>query len=183
MRQFSTLLVLFAFMFVPHSISGAEQAKAQALGREFPDECPGEGGCNFGTWTAQGTVSAYAERSVTSPVAFKLSKGDKVTGLSAVLVVNKPGSCTAKEEVSAIRPTGGPEVKVPIGTRLPLYFYEGEGRVRVEFNGEAVTACCQGNLTCDAIPETDLWLQIRSKSGRIAWTNQRDKFSGTSMYD
>lgn len=183
MRQLSTLLVLLVFIFPSHSISGEEQAKAQVLGREFPDECPGEGGCNFGTWTAQSTVSAYAERSVTSPVAFKLSKGDKVTGLSAVLVVNKPGSCTAKEEVSAIPPTGGAEIKIPSGTKLPLYFYEGEGRVRVEFNDEAVTLCCQGGLACDTTPETDLWLQIRSKSGRIAWTNQRDKFSGTSMYD
>jgi hypothetical protein len=99
------------------------------------------------------------------------------------MVVNKLGVCIAQEEASAVLPTGGAEMPIPAGTKLPLYFHDGEGRERVEFKGEAVSACCEGKIVCNVNPDGDLWLQVRLQSGRNGWTNQRRKFLGTSMYD
>lgn len=182
-RDSLAVAVLLVMALANRSSFCEEKSKEQSLDREFPGECPGEGGCQFGIWTAQAPIVVYSKRSTDSPVLFRLAKGDKVTGVSSVLVVHKVGSCTAKEGASITRLTGS-DTPIPAGTKLPLYFYEGEGNVHVDFKGELASACCEDvQITCEISPITDLWLQVRSQSGRAGWTNQRDAFSGTSQYD
>jgi hypothetical protein len=184
MHRIYLLVAMLLFTLTAGRASfGEEQSKGRDLEREFPGQCPGEGGCQFGVWTAKAPIAAYSKRSTNSPVVFRLSKGEKVTGLSAIMVVHKPGACTAKKNASITRLVGE-DTKIPDGTKLPMYFYGGEGGVLVEFKGEVVLACCEDDqLVCEKNPVTDLWLQIRSESGRTGWTNQRGKFSGTSQYD
>jgi hypothetical protein len=166
--------------------SDAPLETASTTSLEFPGECPGEGGCQFGLWTAKSDLKVYQERSIESPVVARLSKGDTIKGVSSVLVVMRLGECTTKLEADGMRVQDNrlEDLKIPAKVALPMASYGGEGNIMVQYKGEFISACClDHHIECTKAPSTELWLQVRSGSGRLGWTNQREKLSGTSQYD
>jgi hypothetical protein len=160
------------------------QSADSRAAREFPGACPGEGGCTFGVWTAKEDVAVYTERTTTSAVLYRIKKGEKVRGLEAVLHVVNPRTCTAQKSAVGYL-SGGRERPIPAGTRLTIFYYEGEGYALTEYQKTELSV----NLSDDSFkcsenePDEILWLKIRSKSGRVGWSKDRAKFIGTSQYD
>lgn len=152
--------------------------------RQFPGACPGEGGCTFGEWIAKEEVPVYAERSTTSPLLYRVKKGEKVRGLEAVLHVVNPRTCTAQRRTVGYL-GGGRELPIPAGTKLTISYYEGEGYALTEYqNTELSVSLIDDTFKCsEDEPDETLWLKVRSKSGRVGWSKDRAKFSGTSQYD
>jgi hypothetical protein len=64
--------------------------------REFSGACPGEGGCTLRKWTVKGDISVYQDRSTSSPVVFRLSKGEMLGGLRSMLDVNRTGRASRR---------------------------------------------------------------------------------------
>lgn len=182
MRIRVTCVVLAAVILLIVAPNG--QSAGAGPGRDFPGACPGEGGCTFGDWTAKENVAVYADRSPTSPVAFRVKKGEKVRGLEAVLHVVNPRTCTAQKSTVGYL-SGGRERPIPAGTTLTISYYEGEGYALTEYqNTELSVSLIDDTFKCSTgEPDETLWLKVRSKSGRVGWSKDRAKFSGTSQYD
>lgn len=150
----------------------------QDAAREFAG-CPGEGGCVFRTWRAKEPLPLYGSGSTSAGKVATLRAGERVTGLSAFIRVLQPGRCVARR-AAAVGSRG--ETRIPAGTELPLYYFEGEGWMRVGFQGRTISISGD-NFDCHAQPMEQVWVQVRTSSGITGWSPDRDKFEGTTQYD
>ena len=168
-----------------HKKAPPADTKPAGYPKESPGDCPGEGGCVFGKWNAKAPVKVYRNRSTASPVAFQLAKGATVAGITSVLIVVEPGQCT----VTAAGTTA--DSPLERGKTYPLekgktFLIDGfsEGSAYGYLNGKPVMICClDQNIKCSKEPKIELWLEVRNSDGLTGWTNEREKFNGTSLYD
>ncbi len=153
------------------------------------DACPFEG-CMYREWTALEPVAVRSARRTTAAIVFRLNTGDKVTALTGVVITTKPG------RVRFVRPqdldSSSGRIHIDRGQMLYLLTYQGEGFTKAWFDGSLykdVDTASFHNGVCDVDPnqcsgkivqpwQYEWWVQIRSRSGRVGWTNQPGKFDG-----
>lgn len=178
MRRHRTLTSI-GIMFVALLFVSAAPKKSVVPGKLI-NVCPGQD-CSFGQWRARGEVTVYSQKDVSSEVAFKLVKGDEVTGVSSELVVRKSGSCVVTRPVRAYETITRAPVNLKAGDRISTLYSSAENYMVGNFQKKRIEVCCVGDdLDCKSAPENELWLKVRSESGAVGWTNQRDRFLGTS---
>ena len=135
--------------------------------------CPFEG-CSYREWTARNSVLVYDTwEEKRQPIA-RISVGEKVTGITGVVITFQPGSIRVDRDL--------PDQGLKRGDILLTYTYLGEGFSNVWFKGRFYTefdisfakwpdgSGC-GNEHCAAI-YTDLgnkswWAQVKLSSGRM----------------
>ena len=152
--------------------------------------CPFEG-CAYGEWTATGTVAVRRKRALTSPIVFRVRKGEKVTAITGVVVTTKAGRVQFREPVDLSTSTDS--VHVDPSETLYLLTYRGEGWTKAWFKGrmydeldgsmaflngvcEITPAECVGTIV--EHPQQVWWVQVRTAGGRSGWTSEPDKFDG-----
>jgi hypothetical protein len=146
--------------------------------------CPGEGGCMFAEWAAREPLTLYADHRTSAKALGRLTKHERVNGLSSLLVPTRLGSCSVRRAVTGTDEKTGRDVRLTPGTILRTIYYQGEGFLLAYVNGAMVSVGGMGDeLDCGTEPTYELWLQVRTKSGTTAWTNNRDALIGTSRYD
>jgi hypothetical protein len=130
----------------------------------------------------------YQQRSTSSAVAFRVKKGDHVTGLTGVVVTLKPGPVIVKKA----RTIGSErQVKVKAGDILYLLHYSGEGNYKLWFHGkiyEDEMPTAPGLITNEPLaqreeflhvesePEYVWWIKVKNRQGQTGWTKQDDHF-------
>jgi hypothetical protein len=151
--------------------------------------CPFEG-CTYREWTAKETVSISVARRRSAPVVFSIAPGEKVTALTGVVGTLKPGRVQFRERTTLRTATG--DVQVLPEDTLYLLTYQGEGFSKAWLRGQLLTDVDTVqfiNGVCDAQPsrcpgkviehsQTEWWVQIRNRSGRVGWTREPEKFDG-----
>ncbi len=156
--------------------------------------CPFEG-CHYGQWATNDGVAIRRSRSARSPVVLHLIKGEQVTALTGVVVIVRPGRVEFKEPTD-LASTDGTIAARP-GDTLYLLAYIGEGFTNAWFKGrlyrEVDGAMAFFNALCDTQParctgrvvqptQSEWWIQIRSRGGRVGWTNEPEKFDGKDQF-
>lgn len=148
-----------------------------------PFEC-----CTYGTWTVQTDTDILVDRTPGAAVAFRVHRGERVEGVTGVVVtttlgravVRRPVSLGVESEPIAVRP----------GDAVYILHYRGEGywtfwaRGRIDSDqiagkddgcadhaGESVS--CAVQITEE--PRTTWWARIR-RGRREGWTRQVDHF-------
>ena len=169
----------------------AEEQAPQSAGPPIPYEdigaCPFEG-CVYREWVANAPVEIRADRSLTSPVAFAVASGEKVTAVTGVVITTRAGRVEfdMPQEIEA---TGG-RIHIEPGQPLYLLTAQGEGFMKAWFNGrfyEDVDATLFSNGACGAGArpcagrmvdswQSEWWSQIRNAAGRVGWTHEPEKF-------
>jgi len=148
--------------------------------------CPGEG-CQYGRWTARRSVVVYDTwKDNRRPIA-RLAKGDRVVGLTGVVVTYKPGVILIDRDM--------PEEGLQRGDTILTYAYRGEGLSAVWFKGSYYPdfdisfakwpeggGC--GSTHCAAtyldLGKKVWWAEIKLNSGRTGWVNMNEaEFDGT----
>jgi hypothetical protein len=148
-----------------------------------PFEC-----CTYRRWTVEADTILYRQRSTTSGIAFRVKKGDHVTGLTGVVVTLSPGRVIVKREktIGLVR-----KARVKPGAILYLLNYMGEGVYKIWFQGklyqdEMPTA--PGLHTkvpiekreeyLHVIKEPDYiwWVKVKNRRGQIGWSKQDGNF-------
>src|SRR5438270_9984968 len=118
MRLFAAI---FISLFFVSPVTSAQNPKPPIpyfdLGA-CPFEC-----CTYRRWTVEADTILYKQRSTTSRVAFRVKKGDHVTGLTGVVVTLKPGRAIVKKErtIGLVR-----KARMKPGSILYLLNYMGE---------------------------------------------------------
>jgi hypothetical protein len=139
-----------------------------------PFEC-----CTYRGWTTNAPVDARAEPNPKAKPVFHLDKNTPVTGVTGVVITDRYGvtrltqpakigeGYTPKRRTVSLRP----------GDELYTLHYGGEGAVFFWHQGQTYEEI----LDEDAVrtvsqPRYVWWVQIRTRDGRIGWTDQTKRF-------
>jgi len=144
-----------------------------------PFEC-----CTYREWVATGKLKLHKDRSLSTPVAFSLSKGERVQGLTGVVITLKPGRVKILKPITL---DDKKPVSLAPGDVIYTLHYLGEGYDLFWFKGQVHS----DQITADkierepnpeaywqvlALPEAEWWVKIKNAEGKIGWTNETDKF-------
>jgi hypothetical protein len=155
--------------------------------------CPFEG-CVYRAWTANAPVSVRADRKAAAAVVYTISKGERVTAVTGVVVILKPGRVEFPKTVTLRTASGS--LQVAPGQSLYLLTYKGEGFFKAWFQGrmyEELDGSIFYNGVCDFKPErctgkvverteSIWWVQVRNSRGQTGWTSDVERFDGKDAY-
>lgn len=151
--------------------------------------CPFEG-CVYRDWTARQVVTVHETRRPGAPVVYRLQPGDVATALTGVVITVKPGRAQVRTPTRIVTSDG--EIAIGPGRTLFLLTPLGEGYMKVWFNGRYYRdaditsfydpACetqpdrCNGRVIEPT--QTEWWIQLRNRDGRVGWTNEPERLDG-----
>lgn len=143
------------------------------------DSCPFEGGCAFGRWLACERLPVRRSPDAASSLAFHLRPGQHFQAVRAQMVVTRLGEATIEHPYDHARFGGA---SFPVGTRVVLLDYLGEGAYRVWAAGRywAVEEFWQLGPSPRApgrklrAPRMTWWVQVDDGTGRRGWLGLRN---------
>lgn len=148
-----------------------------------PFEC-----CTYRTWTVEADTDILSDRRDDAAVAFRVRRGERVQGVTGVVVTSKLGRAEVRRYVTI--GIGPDPIKVQPGDRVFILHYVGEGYWRFWVRGrvdddqlpDAESECASdaGEPSECAIqitetPQTTWWVNIR-RGDREGWTRQVEHF-------
>lgn len=137
-----------------------------------PFEC-----CTYRRWSVNANMLLYKQRSTSSGVAFRVSKGDHVIGLTGVVVTVKPGEAVVKKAVTM--GTGKQKARLKPGDVLYLLHYEGEGIYKIWFRGriyEDEVETREESIHLVRKPDYVWWVKVKNRSGQVGWSKENKNF-------
>jgi hypothetical protein len=149
-----------------------------------PFEC-----CTYRRWSVDANTVLYKQRSTSSGVAFRVRKGDHVSGLTGVVVTLKPGEAIVKKATTV--GTGKRKIRVKIGDILYLLHYEGESFFKIWFRGviyEDEMPTAPDLITKVPIEEREeyihvisqpdyvWWVKVKNRGGQVGWSKETENF-------
>lgn len=147
---------------------------AQSLKLPYKDigACPFEC-CTYRQWTATKNLILYKKMSESSPVAFKIKKGEKVRGMTGVVITTIAG----KAEVLKNQPLQSSKVQLKKGDTIFLLTYLGEGFYRFWYKGKFFEDDGYANgIKILSQPKSVWWVKIKNRRGQIGWTKDSEHF-------
>jgi hypothetical protein len=162
----------FAFCLLFACFSVVEAA-AQNPPAPYSDRgaCPFEC-CTYRRWTVEKATIVHSAMSDTSAVAFRLARGERVRGVTGVVITSQPGIA------EALKATVQDGVRLRRGDRVYLYTDLGEGFVKGWFKGRFFQAEVLDPELFKIVrqPRSVWWVKVRNKQGKIGWSRQPEHF-------
>ncbi len=140
---------------------------AQNLKLPYKDvgACPFEC-CTYRDWFAKKPISIFKTMNSGSPIAFKLKKGEKVRGVTGVVITSVAG----KAKVLKNQTFENSKVKVKKGDTLLILTYLGEGFYRFWYQGKFFEESADiDGIKVLSQPKSVWWVKIRNRKGQIGW--------------
>lgn len=134
-----------------------------------PFEC-----CTYRRWTVTTQTSVRQDRQSSSPVAFTLRRGERVTGMTGIVITTQPG------QARALKPTTIGGVRVGAGEIIYVLTNLGEGHSKVWYKGRLGEAEIY-DITLFKIlkePQSIWWVKVKNGKGQVGWTDQTKNFTG-----
>ncbi len=159
--SFSLLLVL------------SNNSDAQTLKLPFKDigACPFEC-CTYRQWTAVKPTAVYKEMKDGSPIAFRIRKGEKVFGVTGVVITTKAGV------VKVLKNNKLGNANLKAGDTLYLLTNLGEGFQKIWYKGKFIEEQVYDDSLFKQIsePVSIWWVKIKNRRGQIGWSKQSENF-------
>ena len=139
-----------------------------------PFEC-----CTYREWNVEKPTSVRASMSDTAPVSFRLKAGEKVFGMTGVVITTQPGIVRALK-AAVIGENGVPIKK---GEQFYVLTNLGEGFTKIWFKGRIYQGEPYDDATFKFIRETKSiwWVKIKNRAGRIGWSRQPENFGNVDQ--
>jgi hypothetical protein len=108
----------------------------------------------------------------TSPIIARLKAGEKVRGMTGVVITTEPGI------VQALKRTAVGNMRVNRGDRVYVLTNLGEGFAKVWFKGQVVQAEPYDESIFKPIrrAKSVWWVKIKDRRGRIGWSRLPENF-------
>jgi hypothetical protein len=173
------------------AVTAAQESRRLRPPRMYTEfgACPSEC-CMFRRWGVRADTVLYKGRSTRSPVAARARKGERVTGLTGVVVTVKPGIVRVKKEMTL--GLDGRKVKARPGDVLYLLYYQGEGIYKFWLRGRVYAEEMPYQPRMDQLPEDEArareliefvsepetvwWVKVRNRRGQVGWTPRNEHF-------
>ena len=164
---FSIFLILGAF----GSAAFGQKIKGPPTPYVDKGACPFEC-CTYREWTANKPTAARRSMSDASPVSFRMKTGEKVVGVTGVVITTQPGIVRVLKKITLGK------VKLNRGDELFLLTYLGEGFSKIWFKGRIFEDAPYDESTFKLIrqPKSIWWVKIKNRRGQIGWSRQPDNF-------
>ena len=134
-----------------------------------PFEC-----CTYREWNVVKPTLVRKSMSDTAPISFRLKAGEKVFGMTGVVITTQPGI------VRALKTAVMGERSVPVkkGEQVYVLTNLGEGFAKVWFKGRIFQGEPYDDSTFKFIrqPKSIWWVKIKNRGGRIGWSRQPENF-------
>lgn len=167
----------------------ADDPSGPTIPYENAGACPFEC-CTYRAWTVEADTDILVKREDGAPVAFRVQRGQRVLGVTGVVITTKAGR--ARVQLPTTLGTHARGVRVVPGDPVFLLHYLGEGYWKLWVKGRIVedggnpddmSDClydAKEPATCSVLliekPKTVWWVKVRSR-GREGWTREVDHFS------
>jgi hypothetical protein len=148
---------------------------AQNLKLPYKDvgACPFEC-CTYRDWSAGKQITVFKTMSSGSAVAFKLGKGEKVRGMTGVVVTSVAGKAKVLKDVTL----ENSKVKVKKGETLLILTYMGEGFYRFWYRGRFFEESADAaGIKVLSQPKSVWWVKVRNRKGQIGWAISDGNFN------
>jgi hypothetical protein len=170
----------------------SQASKAPVMPYVDHGACPFEC-CTYGDWTSDAALSAagWYEGTEARKTIFRIAKGERITGMTGVVIVRTPGIARVVEpmslEVYSRRFPKAPRETVHFnpGDTIQLFTPQGEGAMSAWFNGRLLEAIDTGDFksraNIDQQPTYEWWAKVRNSRGQFGWVRIDGKsptFSG-----
>ena len=142
-----------------------------------PFEC-----CTYREWSSNAPTHVLSWKNKNAPVVFELQKGEKVQGVTGVVITTRPGEA----EVLKTTQLGEQKLKVVPGEVVYILHYEGEGFFKFwvrgqvdsdEFPDKVDPSSRTGSvLRTIRKAETTWWVKVRNSRGQTGWTTETNHF-------
>ena len=168
-----TRKVMSAIFFVTAVFIGGAHAQSNGPRMPYVDNgaCPFEC-CTYREWTVEKPTVAHREMRDSSPVTFRMKKGERVTGVTGTVITTRAGI------VRVLKNTTLDNVKLRRGDNLYLLTYLGEGFSKIWYKGRIF----QGDPNDDVLfketrkPIDVWWVKVKNRRGQTGWSRQPDNF-------
>lgn len=137
-----------------------------------PFEC-----CTYREWSVVKPTAIRKAMNDTSPIVARLKTGEKVKGMTGVVITTEPGI------VEALKRTTVGNMRVKPGERVYVLTNQGEGFAKVWFKGRVV----QGEPYDESIfklirpAKSVWWVKIKDRRGKIGWSRLPENFDNVDQ--
>jgi len=165
--------LISAIFFLSTLFVGGVTAQSGGPRMPYVDKgaCPFEC-CTYQEWTVdKPTVITSAMRDG-SPVAFRLKKGEKVTGVTGTVITTRSGIVRVLKNMTL------GNVRLKRGDNLFLLTYLGEGFSKIWYKGRIFDGDPNDQeLFKDIRKPIDIWwVKVKNRRGQTGWSRQSDNF-------
>jgi len=171
--------ILYGFIIL---VALSVQAFAQKLSLPYNDvgACPFEC-CTYREWAANKPTVLVKDMTENSPSVFKIRKGEKVQGVTGVVITTKAGigRATRNANLEYYDEKKNTTRNVPIkkGEQFLLLTYLGEGVYKVWYKGQILQSSMEDSqFKRLSEPKSIWWVKIKNRKGQIGWTKLTDNF-------
>ena len=178
-RRLRTLLLRIVFPSLLLATSVYAQKSQPPANYADNGACPFEC-CTYRRWSVVKDTVIYKQRSESSGVAFRVRKGEHVTGITGVVITLTPGKAVVRKATTIGE--GRRQAKLKPGDVLYLLHYLGEGFFRIWFNGRIydneMPDPSDANSKINVLnqPKTVWWMKVKNSRNQVGWTRQNDNF-------
>jgi hypothetical protein len=167
-RNLSVILVILGT--AAHSLF-AQRTAGPLLPFIDKGACPFEC-CTYRRWDVVKPTAIKSAMSDQAPVSFRLKAGEKVVGMTGVVITTQPGV------VRVLKNTRLQNVPLKRGDELLLLTNIGEGFSKIWYKGRIF----EGDPYDEAIYKTIRerrsiwWVKVKNRKGQIGWSRQPENF-------
>jgi hypothetical protein len=146
-----------------------------------PFEC-----CTYQEWESEKAVTAYSQRSETSPAAFSVVKGEKILAVTGVVITTRYGVVKLRSagKYGYLKTSTPPEPQLSLQAGEVIYtlHYEGEGSYLFWYKGKTYSdgiGDSGDDEHFDVVSKPDYvwWAKLKNAGGKIGWTKDIDAFA------
>jgi hypothetical protein len=154
-------------------LSSSSLAQTPRLPFKDVGACPFEC-CLYRQWIAGKDTVLYREMRDNSPVAFKVKRREKVTGVTGVVITTRAGTVRALKDFTF----ENAKVSVKKGDVFYTLTYRGEGFFVISYKGKRFEdeVYTQTNMKVLSQPESIWWVKIKNRKGQTGWTRLPENF-------
>jgi len=181
-------VVFGALLLAPTALAGDRRVhpSAPTVPHDAHGVCPFEC-CAYREWTVDADTDVRRDRKDGAAVAFRLHKGDRVIGVTGVVVTTQLGRAVVREPVTTVPD----HVRLKPGDTVYVLHYLGEAVWRAWVRGRFFEADfaptdhpCTGPRQPSSIcvlqivkdPAAQWWVKVRTGDGKEGWTRHTENF-------
>lgn len=170
----------FLFLIIGLFLNSYTFAQGPKVPYKDVGACPFEC-CLYRQWTANKDTVIYKQMSEKSPVAFKVKRREKVTGVTGVVITNKAGTVRALKDFTATEDSKditGNKFSIKSGDIFYVLTSMGEGFHQLWYKGKFFQdeIYNEKNMKILTVPKADWWVKIKNRKGQIGWTKLPENF-------
>jgi len=170
------------FLLICLFLTGNAFAQGPKMPYKDVGACPFEC-CIYRQWRANKDTVIYKQMSEKSPVAFRVKRHEKVTGVGGVVITKKAGTVkmlkdlTVKEDYSDYTKPEK-EFSIKAGDIFYVLTSLGEGFYRLWYEGKFFQDQIDTNkdMKILTMPDDVWWVKIKNRKGQIGWTKLPENF-------